>query len=371
MRGGGRLFMLAGAGLGLVAVALLAMAFVGGRAEPVAEPQAAQSVPVTLVKAMRDVPPRTILTSQDVYEESVPAEDVPEDAVRSTADVVGMAYRGPLVKDQRLVTGQLEQPGLANEIAPGKRAMALPAGTGNLLSGLVQDGNFVDVIFKARINEVRLLGHVMGPTPEDETSYEFGNDEGFGWIPSDILDEYPGYPAPGDPGSQLLIRDGVGDEQQLEPVAKVMLQDIRVLRVVRPGEKFGADGQSLAPPAVEGAAAPNEELPGFLVVEVTDQQAELLAFMIDEKHVYNVVVRGTGDHQTVGTTGVTFEILATNDAYGLPVPGSITVASGSPLPGDLVAPEALEEGDYRSGERVVLPEREAGATAAIGAEPGR
>jgi len=356
MRGGGKLFMVAGVGLALVAVLLLGMAFFGGNETTPSEVAVAEAPPITVVKAMRDVPAHTILTTQDVYEESVAPEGVPANSVKTTADVVGQAYGESLVTGQRLSFDGVEQPGLSNDIAAGKRAMSLPVDTGNLLSGLVQDDDHVDLIFKARINEVRLLGHVMGPSPEDQPTYEFSDDEGFGWIPIDMVDEYPAYPAAGDPGSQMHLRDGVGEEQQLEPVAKVMLQDVRVLRVVRPGEKFGSNGQPVVAAVVEGApAASDGDLPGFLVVEVNNQQAELLAFMIDAKHVYNVAVRGKDDHQKVATTGVTFEILATNDAYGLPLPGSVTIDTGLPSPGNALVPEELPEGDYRSGQPLTLP----------------
>ena len=369
MRGGGKLFMLAGVGLGLVAVLLAVMAFTaGGGSKP--EPKAAKPAQVTVVETLRDVPAHTIITAEDVIEVNVSADGAPPDAVRSKAEVLGFAYRVPLIKGQRLVSTQIEQPGLANDIAAGKRAMALPVGHLNLFHGLVQDGDHVDVIFKARLNEVRLLGHVMGPTPEDEPYYKFESDDGFGWVPIDIVDEFPPFPAAGDPGSQMYIRDDVGDQQQLEPVAKLMLQDVRVLRVVRPGESFGADGQPVSAPVVEGASAsPGEQLPSSLILEVSNQEAEVLAFMLDsrEQNVYNVVIRGKDDHQLVSTTGVTYEILATNEEYGLPLPGTVTMASGVPATQNVVMPEDLEEGDYRAGEAPTLHEE----VPADGEEPGQ
>jgi hypothetical protein len=60
---------------------------------------------------------------------------------------------------------------------------------------------------------------------------------------------------------------------------------------------------------------------------------------------------------------VTYEILATNAEYALPLPGSVTVNKGLPLPGSAVVPEQLEEGDYRAGTVVELPEPEQNAPA--------
>ena len=50
------------------------------------------------------------------------------------------------------------------------------------------------------------------------------------------------YPMPGEDGSTFIIRDDVGDAAQLEAVAKIMLQDVRILRVIRPGDQFLPDG---------------------------------------------------------------------------------------------------------------------------------
>jgi len=246
----------------------------------------------------------------------------------------------PLFKGQRLSVSQLEQPGLSNDIRAGMRAIALKVDTGSLLSGLVQDDDYVDVVFKARINEVRQLGHTMGPTSEDEIGYAIKDDEGFGWLPADLVDEFTGYPPAGDPGSQLFIRDEIKDEQNLETSVKVMLQDVRVLRVVRPGETFDANGQPVGLPVVEGGSASTDGLQGYLVLEVNSQQAEMVAFIQDErttstnKHTYQVVIRGEGDHQQANTTGITFALLAENGAYGLPLPSSYTVPE---------APETADE----------------------------
>ncbi|MEJ7763703.1 MAG: hypothetical protein WKF80_12995, partial [Thermomicrobiales bacterium] len=111
-------------------------------------------------------------------------------------------------------------------------------------------------------------------------------------------------------------------------VAKVMLQDIRVLRVIRPGQTFSEDGQPVEGAVIEGQTAANG-LTGSLVLEVTLEQAEVLTFMQDTHHQYQVVVRGREDHEVVSTDGVSFQLLATTADYALPLPGSLTV--GAPM----------------------------------------
>lgn len=343
---GGKLFIVTGVFLGLVAVALAAFAFLGGGASTETAEQPEQQVAeVTVVEVQRDIPAHTILKADDLLEVTVPETALQPDAVRTTADALGQAYQIPLVKGERLSQAQLEQPGLANDIRPGMRAMSLPVDTENLLSGLIQDDDHIDVVFKARINPVRLIGHVLGPLPEDEPAYGIDEgDDGFGWLPADMVDEFPGFPPTGDPESQLFIRDDIEEPQQLEQAVKIILQDIRILRVVRPGESFDASGQPVAAALVEGApVAPTDQL-GHLVVEVNSQQAEVMAFIQDDrttftnKHDYQIVVRAKGDHQMVNTTGITFQTITANGEYGLPMPSSYTV----PEAPEAAAPEDEE-----------------------------
>jgi len=324
MRGGGRLFVVAGVGLGLVAVLLAVLAFTGGDNTDAKKQEAKD---VTVVEALMDVQAHTLLTTEHLTVVKVPESEVTPDALRDTSLALGQAYRVDLLKGQRLSMSQLEQPGLRNQITPGLRAMAVPLSAVNQLGGMIQEGDHVDVVFHARLNEVRLLSHTMAMTPEDEEFYKFESSDGFGWTPRDYADEFPMYPAAGDPGSQMYIRDDISEEQQLEPVAKTMVQDVRVLRVVRPGEQYSGNGQRVEAPVADGpaAAGSTEEPMGYLIVEVNGQQAEVLTFIQDRRHTYNVVVRGIDDHDLISTSGVSFAILATNADYALPLPRSVTV----------------------------------------------
>lgn len=349
-KGGNKLFLVAGVALAAVAIVLLGTSVMNskGKANSTQQPSAAK---VTVVEAAVDVPAHQLLAPEDLIEVQVPETEVSPDAVRSKSEVVGLAYRVPLVKGQRLLLSQVEQPGLRNDIQPGKRAVSLPVNQVNLLSGLIQDGDYVDVIFDARINLVRLLPTNLAITPEDEAAYKFESGSGssnsdsgssdsgdsgngdqqnqqentssIGWIPPQV--DLPNHPFTGDPGSQFIIRDDVGENQQLEPVAKILVQDARVLRVVRPGESFTASGTRAEPAAGEIGVAPSDtEQPGYLILEVTPQQAEVLAFIDDPHHQVRVVVRGKDDHETVSTTGITFQILATDPQWAMPWPQSLT-----------------------------------------------
>jgi len=317
MKSGNKLFVFAGVGLALVAILLVVVSMSGGKKADAEK--TANSTKVKVVQAALDIPAHQILTSTDVIQVEVPSADAPADAVLSVNDVIGQAYRVSLTTGQTLVTTQMEVPGLRNDIEPGKRAMALPVNDVSLLSGLLQDGDYVDVIFHARINLVRDLPTTSAIISEDG-DYSIKNPV---VIPPDL--EQPNHPAAGDPGSVFEIRDDVGDSGQLEPVAKIMLQDIKILRVVRPGETYQGNG-SLDDTSADAnsSGSSSEPATGQVILEVTPEQAEFITFIQDQHQQYQLIVRAKDDHTTVTTNGITYTILATDPTWELPWPTTIT-----------------------------------------------
>jgi Flp pilus assembly protein CpaB len=309
---GGKLFVFAGIGLALIAVALLVVNMGGGgEADAV---KSAQDTKVTVVQAGADIPAHQVLTLTDLIEVEVNASEAPADSVNTIAEVIGQSYRSSLVVGQPLLKSQVEAPGLRNVIEPGKRAIGVPIDNVSGFSGLIQDGDYIDIVFHARIDLVRRLSTTVAWIPED-ASYTIKNPPIVG--PQDIPDEL--WPIAGDDGSVFRIRDAGGET---EPVAKIILQDIEVLRVVRPGETYLGNGTLAAEVVSTGVTAPGDTF-SQLVLEVTPAQAEAITFMQDINHQYQVVIRGKDDHEAVATNGVTFQILATDPTWSLPWPKSI------------------------------------------------
>ncbi|HEV2109201.1 MAG TPA: Flp pilus assembly protein CpaB [Thermomicrobiales bacterium] len=317
MRSGGKGFIIAGVALGLLAVVLVVVALAGAsQTEEDVQPEALGSY----VVAAMDVPAHTILTPADVTEVEVPADEVPPDAVTNIGTITGMAYRTPLTMDQVLMSAQLENPGLSNDVSGGMRAIALPVDEGSALYGLLASDDHVDIVFKARLDLIRLLPGTVAEMPVEDAVASSNEVVG-------ADDDVPAYPATGDEGSRVFVRDV---SAEFEPVAKVLLQDIRVLRVVRPGQSFSADGQPVDQVVVEAPAASEDAARGALILEVTAEQAEAITFMQDANHTYQIVVRGREDHDIVNTSGITFEILAKDEDYALPLPAAVTVEEPRP-----------------------------------------
>jgi Flp pilus assembly protein CpaB len=110
------------------------------------------------------------------------------------------------------------------------------------------------------------------------------------------------YPYPGEPGSRFAITEANAGN----PIAKIVLQNIRVLRVVTPStSESGSQG---------------EDTGNFLVIEVTPDQAELV-HMMTTVGTYQVMLRGAEDEEIVTSMGANMELLVTE--YELPVPKTI------------------------------------------------
>jgi hypothetical protein len=355
MKGGSKLFIFTGVALALVTV-LLAITMTS---EPKTSDAQDDPDKVRVVRAAADFEPHTVISMADIVVEELPADQVPADAATDTRLVLGMSYGLGATKGDVLLNSYLEPPGITASIAPGKRAFSLALDEREMMSGLIMDGDYVDVVFDARIDLNRIIG-IYGLELHEDQEYELkdlaealgsiveeSQGEEDGTTPGEegtdqeseasnvdiaaiqaLLEEIFTSPAyQGNPNSQFTITDF---GEQLEPVTKILVQDVKVIRVVKPTVSYDAQGQQVQ----QDPAQTNDDLPfnrgvGQLILEVTPQQAEALSFMQqwDEDqykyHDVEVIVRGKDDHEIANTTGITFDILITDETWGLPYPKPI------------------------------------------------
>ena len=315
MRRSGRLFIALGAGLAVVAIGLvLVVLFSGGgdEGEDNGDTGSQEEVrEITVIVAAREVPAHTVLTEEDLAEDTVSSDQVPDDAMRNTIEAVGFAYAEELQAGQVLVEANRELPGLANRIDPGRRAFPLLVSGENLIAGQIRDDDHVDVIFGVRTAMTRVnptypleildvfeLRDVPPESldPEDSETRPSGVSlPEFGDPP-----EGPVYPFPGEPGSRFWLTD----EEDGDPLGKMILQNVRVLRVISasPGE---------ADPQIEG---------NFLILDLDPVESELVQYLT-ENGTYRIVLRGPDDEEIVQTPGVTMNSLV--DSWGLVVPKTV------------------------------------------------
>lgn len=301
MRRNGRLLIIVGVVMGLAAVLLALFALSGGDDgdDDTTTTSGSTSEDITIVQAKRAVEPHVKLTADDLEEVVVKDTDVlnPDDHPRRVNEVIGFAYSEELVEGQQILRSRLEVSGIAEELEPGQRAISLAVDRNNLVAGLIRQDDSIDIVYEVNAELLR-----VSPTTPLEASDEltFTTDliiPPFG----EAADPEP-YPYPGEPGSRFAITDADGGN----PVAKTVLQNIRVLRVITENAATG------------GSQGQNSE--NFLVLEVSPDQAELL-HMMSNVGTYQIMLRGGDDEDIANTMGANLELLVTK--YNLPVPKTV------------------------------------------------
>lgn len=314
MRRSGRLFIVLGAGLAVVAVGLILVVLLsGGDDDNGDDPDATEATEVvrdiTVIVASRDIPAHTVLTVDDLTEETVQSDEVASDAMRSSVEAVGFAYAEDLFAGQVLVESNRELPGLANRIDPGRRAFPLMVDSSNLIAGQIRDDDHIDIVFSTRAALTRINPTYPFEVPDDLQLSDAPGESlegGEGRPPGISLPEYgnepegPVYPLAGEPGSRFWISDTVDGE----PLTKLLMQNIRVLRVI-------TASVTETDPQVEG---------NFLVLDLDPTQAELVRFMT-EVGSFQIVLRSPEDEDIVETPGATMNMLV--DDWGLVVPRTV------------------------------------------------
>lgn len=314
MRRSGRLFIALGAGLAVVAIGLVLVVLLSGGDDgddDTVDGTAVAEEPqeITVVVAARDIPAHTVLTEEDLREETHLSTDVPADVMRSKIEAIGQAYSEDLVAGQPLEESKRERPGFANRVDPGRRAYPLMVDGTNLVAGQLRNDDHIDIIFSTRVSLLRINPTYPMELPDELEIGEIPpeNIDGSGRPPGFSLPEYgnppegPVYPYPGEPGSRFWLSDTVDGE----PVGKTILQNVRVLAVVNPVSDDGS--------AVQNSSS-------YLILDLDPVEAELVRFLT-ETGTFQVVLRNPDDDATVETPGMTMNSLL--EDWGFVVPRTV------------------------------------------------
>lgn len=302
MRKNGRLFIILGVGLACLAVALAFLMF-----QNAGQSQAVEKAPVTVkvVTVTKDIAAHQKFVESDLGEETVDKDLLTGGEAFTKSEVLGSAPKVGLIKGQRVKKGDLETGGLSNDIAAGKRAVTIPADHLNLAAGLLRDSDYIDLVFSTKVS----LSYVLPTRPIEIDTATAAEAEIKAVLPVSAPGDPAAYVYPGEPGSRFKIQ---GQGGKGDPVSKVILQDIKVLRVVAaPTQQQGQQQQ-------QQQATPQSDM---LILELTNEQAEVMKFILDNGATYSFAVRGKDDHEPVQSSGITFDVLVTN--YQLPTPKSV------------------------------------------------
>jgi pilus assembly protein CpaB len=133
---------------------------------------------VTVVAASRAVPVRNVLTLDDLIEIELPADAVPEGAVRTTDAAVGRLtmealYTGEALLEQRLVDPNVVSPDgrKALYLVDDQVLMAIPAQDILSRAGILQAGGHGDLYFSLPFPENRGVGASSGDDKEQQGTF--------------------------------------------------------------------------------------------------------------------------------------------------------------------------------------------------------
>lgn len=316
MRRGGRLFLL----LGILILIVGALAyFVLSQPNLVNQeltPQPTQELTRKVVIARIDIPNNTVitdtegfLTTADISESEFAAAN--GQYFTSQSELMNKQTLRAISFNERIRKDDVTDPGLSIQIPTAlpnqPRVKAIPFQVNNLtgVADQIKQSDYVDVLASFTVSRTYLR-------------------PGFG------------------ENNQIIIKEEPFQGQ----TTKTLLQNIQVLQIRKPAPPAegtptpGAQAPPPGPPqtdtsgqpiqnrngAAGQAAAGNELQPGnwLLVLAVTDQQAELLKFALEQGTGITLVLRGRGDSAIETTTGATFDLLVSQ--YGVPVPQPVPPA---------------------------------------------
>ncbi|MFQ5945557.1 MAG: Flp pilus assembly protein CpaB [Anaerolineae bacterium] len=268
MRRRGRLLILFGLIMAVIAGALTLYFFQTTVPEPVEAPPET----VDVVVAIQTIPERTEVLPEHVGTREFDVAQVPANALRTPEEAIGKTALFQIAENQIIVSDLVVDPARAAELGKaafaveeGFVAFAVPVQDQNIVAGAIQANDRVDVLVTAKFRVERPLEEGRPPLEEEAL------------------------------------------------VTQLTLQDVRVIHV----------GPWIPPPPpIEGQPAPPVQ--NFLTLMVPQQNALVLLFLRDDPNVtFDFALRGIGDLTEANTDSVTLDFLL--DRYDITVPAAAPI----------------------------------------------
>ncbi|MDZ4721487.1 MAG: RcpC/CpaB family pilus assembly protein [Roseiflexaceae bacterium] len=312
MRGGGRLFLLLGVVIA-AAAALLLLFFLQPQTatpDPNAQLPPTAVVRVKVVTARLDLPVNSIITDTQFLASDEITEtefnDQKGEYFTNEADLINKVTVNALVANRPIRKSDVVDGGLSLLIPTAEpdqpRPKAIPFQVNSLtgVADLVTPGDFVDLVVTFRIERFYIRpGLVFDPVTK---TYNV-----------------------------TFTEDKFTDSS-----TKTLAQNVQVLKMIYPrvepsGTPTAApaaapppqnpDGSAVNAQANVGAVAAGDTLtPGnwVVILAVTDQEAELIRYSLQQSSSMALILRGRGDSDVEQTLGVTLNLLVSQ--FGLPAP---------------------------------------------------
>jgi pilus assembly protein CpaB len=296
MRGRGRLLIVLGVILGLVAAGGVLYVMMQQRPTPTPPPEEAVVPTTQIIVAAQNIPRGSEIPEDLVTRREWIAGNEPPGFIADEAELKGKVAKTDIVQGAPIVRSLLTEIVQGSEAAfhipDGKVAVAFPITRFSSVGFGIQAGDHVDVLLSGRFidrdEEKQNARDTLEFRLEVMTKFETAN------LESATLD-MPTF------------------KTQARPVTQLIIQNAGVLKV-------GAFATPTPPPAEgeEGAAPPPPPPPDMIILVMNQQDALVLKYARESNFILDLALRAAGDEAPVDTEAVTLEYVIRRFNISLP-----------------------------------------------------
>jgi Flp pilus assembly protein CpaB len=289
MRGRGRLLIVLGVILGLVAAGGVLYVMMQGAQPPPTTPSPEVTVPTTqIIVAAQNIPRGSEISEDTVTRRDWPAGSEPPDVIADEAELIGKVAKTDIFQGQPILRSMLTEivqgSDAAFAIPEGKVAVAFPITRFSSVGYGIQAGDHVDVLLSARFID-------------REEEKQSARDT------VDFRVEVMGRLAAANVESASFDIPIFGAKAR--PVTQLIVQNAGILKV-------GSWATPTPPPVEEGeeaAAPPAAAPPDMVILVVSQQDALVLKYARENNFILDLALRAAGDETPVTTEAITLEYM--------------------------------------------------------------
>jgi pilus assembly protein CpaB len=300
MRGRGRLLIVLGVILGLVAAGgVLYVMMQGAQPTPTAPPSEVVVPTTQIIVAAQNIPRGSEITADLVARRDWPAGSEPPDVIAEEAELIGKVAKTDIFQGAPIVRSMLTEIVVGSEAAfsipEGKVAVAFPITRFSSVGYGIQAGDHVDVLLSARFID----------REEEKQSARDSID-----FRIEVMERL----------TAAKVESASFDlpvfEAKARPVTQLIVQNAGVLRV-------GAWATPTPPPVetTEGGEAPPPvppSPPDMIILVVNQQDALVLKYARENNFILDLALRAAGDEAPITTEAVTLEYMIRRFSISFP-----------------------------------------------------
>lgn len=319
MRGRGRLLIVLGVILGLVAAGGVLYVMMQGAQPPTAPPPEVVVPTTQILVAIQNIPRGSEISADAVELRDWPANNVPPDVIADESELIEKVAKTDIFQGQPIVRSMLTEIVVGSEAAfaipEGKVAVAFPITRFSSVGYGIQAGDHVDVLLSARFID----------REEEKRSARDTID-----FRVEVMERL----------TAADVRSASFDipvfEAKARPVTQLIIQNAGVLKV-------GAWATPTPPPVAEGeegAPPPPAPPPDMVILVVNQQDALVLKYARENNFILDLALRAAGDEVPITTEAVTLEYMIRR--FGISFPPQLQYYLDTVPPVEEFAPEKPE-----------------------------